>query len=147
MRNLVGSSSSASSVFGRLADIGLEPQGDGSLKINDAKLDTAIGRLEELKTFFSRNESGTAQDGFGVRLRDFGDGALATDGVLSTRQTGLQERITRNTDSTSRMEDRLALVEKRLRDRYTRLDTNIAQLNGLQNYVTQQIANWNASSS
>ena len=147
MRNLVGRSSSASSAFGRLADIGLEPQGDGSLKVNDVKLDTAIGRLDELKTFFSRNETGTAQDGFGVLLRDFGDANLASDGVLSTRQVGLQERITRNTDSVSRMEDRLALVERRLRDRYTRLDTNIAQLNGLQNYVTQQIANWNASSS
>jgi flagellar hook-associated protein 2 len=145
MRNLAAGTSGATSAFGRLADIGLEPQGDGSLKVNDAKLDTAIGRLDDLKTFFSRNEAGTAQDGFGVLLRDFGDGTLATDGVLSTRQVGLQERITRNTDSVTRMEDRLTLVEKRLRERYTRLDTNIAQLTGLQNYVSQQITNWNKS--
>jgi len=145
MRTLTAGSSGASSVYGRLADIGLEPQGDGSLKVNNVKLDTAIGRLDELKTFFSRNETGTAQDGFGVLLRDFGDGALASDGMLSTRQAGLQERITRNTDSTAKMEDRLTLVEKRLRERYSRLDTSIAQLNGLQNYVTQQITNWNKS--
>ena len=88
---------------------------------------------------------GSAQDGFGVQLRDFGDGALGADGVLTTRQSGLKERISRNADSIARYEDRLALVEKRLRDRYTRLDSSMAQLNGLQNYVNQQITNWNKS--
>ena len=41
------------------------------------------------------------------------------------------------------MEDRVALTEKRLRARYTALDTQMAQLNGLSNYITQQLANLN----
>jgi flagellar hook-associated protein 2 len=147
LRSLVGSTSGATTSFTRLSDIGLEPQSDGSLKVNDTKLTTAMTKLPELKTFFSRSEAGTSQDGFGVLLREFGDGTLATDGVLTTRQEGLKERISRNAEVTERMEGRLELVERRLRERYTRLDTSIAQLNGLQNYVTQQIANWNSSSS
>jgi len=65
--------------------------------------------------------------------------------VLTTRQEGLKERISRNGDSASRLEDRLALVEKRLNDQYTRLDTNMARLKQLEGYVGQQIANWNKS--
>jgi flagellar hook-associated protein 2 len=145
LRNLVGSSSAASTAFTRLADIGLEPQSDGSLKVNDSKLDAALGRLSELKAFFSANAEGTAADGFGVMLRDFGNSALDSEGVLTTRQEGLKERISRNGESATRLEDRLALVEKRLRDQYTRLDTNMARLKQLEGYVGQQIANWNKS--
>jgi flagellar hook-associated protein 2 len=145
LRGLVGSNSGASTAFTRLAGVGLEPQSDGTLRVNDSRLDAALTRVDELRTFFSRNEAGTAQDGFGVLLRDFGDGTLAADGVLTTRQSGLKERIARNNDSIAQYEDRLALVERRLRDRYTRLDTNMAQLTGLQNYVSQQITNWNKS--
>jgi flagellar hook-associated protein 2 len=145
LRNLVGRSSAASTAFTRLADIGLEPQTDGTLKVNDTKLDTALGRLGELRNFFSANADGTAADGFGVLLRDFGNGTLASDGVLTTRQEGLKERISRNGDSATRLEDRLALVEKRLNDQYTRLDTNMARLKQLEGYVGQQIANWNKS--
>jgi len=147
LRNLVGSNSGASTAFTRLSSVGLEPQSDGTLTVNDSRLDSALGRLDELRTFFSRNEAGNSQDGFGVLLRDFGDGTLGTDGVLTTRQSGLKERISRNADSISQLEDRLALVERRLRDRYTRLDSNIAQLSGLQDYVSQQITRWNNSSS
>jgi flagellar hook-associated protein 2 len=147
LRNLIGSNSGASTAFTRLSNVGLEPQSDGTLKINDSRLDSALGRLDDLRTFFSRNEAGNSQDGFGVLLRDFGDGTLSEDGVLTTRQSGLKERISRNADSISQLEDRLALVERRLRDRYTRLDSSIAQLSGLQDYVSQQITRWNNSSS
>jgi flagellar hook-associated protein 2 len=147
LRTLVGSNSGASTAFTRLSNVGLEPQSDGTLKVNDSRLDSALGRLDELRTFFSRNEAGNSQDGFGVLLRDFGDGTLSEDGVLTTRQSGLKERISRNADSIAQLEDRLALVEKRLRDRYTRLDSSIAQLSGLQDYVSQQITRWNNSSS
>jgi flagellar hook-associated protein 2 len=147
LRSLVGSNSGASTSFSRLANVGLEPQSDGTLKVNDSRLDGALSRIGELQTFFSRNEAGTTQDGFGVLLRDFGDGTLGADGVLTTRQSGLKERISRNTDSIAQLEDRLALVERRLRDRYTRLDSSMAQLSGLQDYVSQQITRWNSSGS
>jgi flagellar hook-associated protein 2 len=145
LRSLVGGSSAASIAFTRLADIGLEPQRDGTLKVSDSKLQSAIGRLDELKAFFSRDDVGTASDGFGVLLRAFGDNALNSDGVLSTRQDGLRDRIKSTNDRVSRMEDRLVLVEQRLRAQYTKLDTNIANLNGLQGYISQQITNWNKS--
>lgn len=145
LRNLVGGSSAATTVFTRLADIGLEPQADGTLKVDDTKLSAAMGQRDQLKAFFASNAEGTAADGFGVLLRDFGTAAINSDGVLTTRQDGLKERVSRNNDQASRLEDRLALTEKRLRDQYSRLDTNMAKLNQLQGYISQQVANWNRS--
>ncbi len=139
LRNLVGGQSQASAAFQRLADIGLEPQRDGTLRVVDSRLDGALGRHDELRAFFSRNAEGSASDGFGVLLRGLGDGALASDGVLTTRREGLQQRIQRSSDGIARMEDRLQLVERRLREQYTRLDGQVAALSGLQNFVSQQL--------
>lgn len=139
LRNLVGGQSAASTAFARLADIGLEPQRDGTLRVADARLDGALGRHAELRAFFARDAAGSESDGFGVLLRGFGDGVLASEGVLSTRREGLQRRLTRNDDGIARLEDRLQLVERRLREQYTRLDSQVAALSGLQNFINQQL--------
>jgi flagellar hook-associated protein 2 len=146
LRTMIGSSSAATTAFSRLADIGLEPQRDGSLKVNGSKLDSALGRLDDLRDFFSRDDTGTANDGFGTMLRQFADLTLGSDGILTTRQEGLRNRIDDIGERTAKMEDRLTLTEKRLRDQYTNLDRNMAALSGLQSYVAQQVTLWNKSS-
>jgi flagellar hook-associated protein 2 len=145
LRTMVGSSSGATTAFTRLADVGLEPQRDGTLLVNASKLDSALGRIDDLKAFFSRDEVGTASDGFGTMLRQFADLTLGADGAISTRQESLRARIDGITERTTRMEDRLLLTEKRLRDQYTKLDTNMAALSSLQAYVSQQVTQWNRS--
>jgi flagellar hook-associated protein 2 len=147
LRSLIGGSSGAGGPFARLADVGLEPQRDGTLKVVDGKLDAAIGRAGELESFFGRDAEGQALDGFAVLLRSFADGVAGSGGMLASRTEGVQQRIQRANDSAARLEDRLALVEQRLRATYTRLDTNMASLTGLQDYVSQQIQNWNRSGS
>jgi flagellar hook-associated protein 2 len=144
LRSLAGTSTGAVTTFTRLADIGLEPQSDGKLKVVDSKLDGATGRLDDLQAFFARNADGAAEDGFGVLMRDFGSQALDTSGELSTRQEALRASIQRNNARSDKLEERLALVEARLRAQYSKLDTNMARLTSLQNYVSQQVQNWNA---
>jgi flagellar hook-associated protein 2 len=147
LRTVIGSSSGATSTFTRLADVGLDPQRDGTLKINDTKLDSALGRLSELKDFFSRDSDGTVNDGFGTMLRQFADMTLATDGSLSTKSDSLRNRIDTLDKRSSQLEDRLVGTEERLRAQYTRLDSNMAALSGLQAYVAQQITLWNKNTS
>ncbi len=145
LRTLAGGSTGATAAFARLADIGLEPQRDGTLKLNDTKLDSALGRIDDLKAFFSRDDVGTANDGFGTMLRQFADLSLGTDGEISTKQASLRSRIDGISERTTRMEDRLLLTEKRLREQYTKLDSNMAALSSLQAYVSQQVTQWNRS--
>lgn len=146
LRGLAGGSSGAVTEFTRLADIGLEPQRDGTLKINDGKLTAAMGQIEALKTFFANDDAEDTLDGFAQTFRAFGDQRLSADGVLTSRKEALQERIERNNERADKLEERLLLIEKRLTAQYGRLDTNIAKLSSLQNYVSQQIANWNKGS-
>ena len=143
LRTMVGGSSGANTSFTRLADIGLEPQRDGTLTVNATKLDSAVGRLEDLKAFFNRDEEGTASDGFGTMLRQFADLQLGSDGPVTTRTESAQAQLTSIKSRTASLEDRMTQKEKSLRAQYTRLDTSMASLTGLQSYISQQVAQWN----
>ena len=147
LRSLAGSSSAAAVDFTRLADVGLEPQSDGTLKVSDTKLDRALANPDALQSFFARDDAGSATDGFAPLFKTFGDTRLDDDGVFDTRNKALKARIDRDADRSSRIEARLALTEKRLNEQYSRLDTSLSQMTSLQNYVTQQIATWNRSGS
>lgn len=146
MRGIAAGSTTLGGTLSRLADIGLDPGSDGQLKVSTTKLDTAFGNLENLKQLFMGIDVAHPENnGLGQRLRAFGDIALSVDGRLSSRQTGLQSRISGNDKRSAELEDHVAMIEKRLRARYTALDTQMAQLNGLSTYVSQQMSLINKS--
>ncbi|MDR7334980.1 flagellar filament capping protein FliD [Roseateles asaccharophilus] len=144
LRSIIGGTTTFAGSIGRLAQIGLEPGTDGNLTTSDTKLTTALSDLDSLKKLFMGLDStDSANSGFAQRIRSYVDGALSTEGRVSSKQAGLQKQIDSNNKRMDQMEDRVALTEKRLRARYTALDTQMAQLNGLSNYITQQLANLN----
>ena len=57
----------------------------------------------------------------------------------------LRTELEKREDDFKKKEAFFTQTEKRLNEQYTRLDTNLSNLNSLQNYVTQQIASWNRS--
>ena len=146
LRAMLGSSSVGSS-FGRLSDVGIECQTDGSLKINATKLASAQQDLPNLKNLFTANNNDTTTNGFGLKVRDFARGLVAFDGVVSNKATALQDAITRNGKDQDRVTDRAARVEAQLYKQYSALDAQMAQMNALSSYVTAQLAVWNKSSS
>lgn len=145
LRSSVTSSSEASTVFERLSSVGIELQPDGSLKTNASKLNTALENLPEVAALFSRNEADATQDGVARRLADLVDELTSSDGPVSSRQDGLRERLKRNQTEQDKMNDRLARVEARLQAQYTALDTKMASLTGLSQYVSQQVKLLNSS--
>jgi flagellar hook-associated protein 2 len=146
LRGSVTGTTAASSVFERLSAVGIELQPDGSLKTNGTKLDTALQNLPEVAALFSRNEAGTSQDGVARRLADLVDELTGAEGPVSTRQESLRARLKRNETEQDKMNDRLALVEARLQAQYTALDTKMASLSGLSQYVSQQVKLLSSSS-
>lgn len=142
LRSIVGGTTSvAGNSLTRLAQIGLEAGSDGNIKTTDSKLTTALGDLDSLKQLFMGLDSGgvSSNDGFAQRIRAYVDGALSTDGRVSSRQAGIQKAIDNNNKRQDQLEDRLSASETRLRARYTALDTQMSKLNGLSSYVTQQM--------
>jgi flagellar hook-associated protein 2 len=149
LRTMVGATSGASSAFGRMSDLGLEVQRNGTLNINNTKLTAATSNLAELKKAFTNTEVGGtgANDGFARRYASLATKALGVDGIVTTRTAGLQKLITKNTDDQAAMNDRVDIFQKRLVAQYTALDAKVAQLNSLSSYVTQQVAQWTNATS
>lgn len=145
MRRVVGSTS-AGSTYARLSEVGLEQQTDGSMKLNTAKLATAMADTSNLQKLFTTNNANSATNGFGLKLRDLASGLLAADGTVSNKSTALQGAISRNGDEQDRVSERAARVEKRLRAQYSALDAQMANISGLSSYVTAQLAQWNKPS-
>lgn len=145
LRKLAGSSTSASTVFTRLTDIGLEPQKDGTLKLTQSKVDAALAKLPDLKAALATLGSGGASDGLGRQFKTLTDTLLGSDGLIETRTDGLNARIRQNTDRQAMLEDHAEQFEARVRARYQALDTQMAGLSTLSTYIGQQVANWNKS--
>jgi flagellar hook-associated protein 2 len=149
IRTALMGDSPASSVFASLASVGVEMQKNGTLTVNDSKLTTAItGNLQEVRKLFATTDLANPRaEGIAVRLRRLGDSLLGTEGPISTRTEGLNSTLSLNKKRQDEITQRLALTEARLRKQYQSLDTNMAGINGLNTYVSQQVAAWNKSSS
>ena len=147
LRGPLNASTGASQTFARLSDAGLELQRDGSLKINQSKLDGAVDKLDELhKAFANSDPADATNNGFARRYAELATQVLASDGSLSTRTAGLKKLINKNTDNQSRLNDRVERFQQRLVQQYTAMDATVARLNSLQSYVSQQIAALNRPS-
>jgi flagellar hook-associated protein 2 len=141
LRGPLNASSGASQVFARLSDAGVELQRDGTLKINQSKLDGATDKLEELQKAFTNDDvANPANNGFARRYAELATQVLAIDGSLSTRTAGLKRLIVKNTDSQARLNDRVERFQQRLVQQYTAMDATVSRLNSLQSYVSQQMA-------
>ena len=141
MRSIVGSSSTGST-YSRLSEVGLEQQADGSLKLNAAKLTTALSDVSNLKNLFATDNSNSATNGFGLKVRDFARRLVKFDGTVATKSTALQGAISRNATEQDRVTQRASRMEVQLRKQYSDLDGQMAKMNALGTYVTAQLAQW-----
>lgn len=145
-RLLTGNAGSGTGEFTTLSQMGLEFQKDGTLKINDTKLDAAIAKNDSMLDFWAADREGVDQDGMAVRLKAFTEGLLSSDGMFATKTESLQSQLKRNTTDQERVSMRVASYEKNLLAKYTALDTKMASLTALDSYISQQVTSWNNSS-
>ena len=141
LRSIFDDSSTASLTYARLSDIGLEMQADGSLKVNDTKLNAAFANTGEVaKVFSSTVSADPAEQGFAVRVKAMAAQLIASDGAITTRSKGLRDSVTRNQTEQQRLEDRVALIKQRLLKQYGALDTTLSRMNGIGSSLTQSLA-------
>lgn len=147
MRRVLSGPGGEGGAFTSLSQMGIAFQTDGTLKIDDTKLDKALKDPDSMSKFFTADVADANQDGLAVRLKDFTSGLLATGGTFSTKDETLKNALKRNTADQERQTARVTAYEARVRAQYSRLDTQMASLKALDNYVAQQVATWNKSSS
>lgn len=140
MRALLNQDSTASATFERMSDIGISFAADGTLTTSATKLDNALKNLPELRKVLVADGADATSSGFVDRFKDFTDLVLGSEGSFESRNKSIQTMLAQNSKRQDSMAQRLTLVEARLYKQYQTLDTNLAQMNTVSTYLTQQLA-------
>lgn len=106
--------------FVNLQSLGIEMQNDGTLTVNDTKLDAALGsHFTEFQSFFQ----GLSPTGFAHNFStDLGTLTSTTTGPLYVDLSGIKKTQDMLTQTIQDFEDRLAIREKQLIDEYSKVD-------------------------
>jgi len=150
LRAVVGTTT-AGGAYSTLSDIGISVMKDsnGKLGVDSVKLDAALkNKPDDLKNLFANTASGSdGSNGVAVKFKKLTTDLLSYTGLFNNKTDALNAADKRNQDEQDKVNARASAVEVRLNAQYTALDTQMASLTALNTYITQQVANWNKSSS
>jgi flagellar hook-associated protein 2 len=117
------------------ADLGITSQVDGTLKLDSAKLDSAMAtKLSAVTDMFS------AGDGLSFKLNAAIDRLIGTTGSVTLRTQTLNERLDRLADDRSTLDTRMSRVEARYLAQFTALDSMISKLQSTSSFLSQQLS-------
>lgn len=140
LNTLNESPSGLNSTYSYLSEVGVSIQKDGTMTLDSDQL--------KLKDALETDFNGVAQlfgnddQGYAYRLKELADEflQLGGNGVIETREDGLNDRIDAVEQRIDSMERRLVITEDRLRDQFTALDSLVGQLQATGNFLSQQLA-------
>ena len=128
--------------FGALADIGVDLTIDGTLEVDDEKLDAVVAdNLGALADFFS---GAGESEGLAAQLDVTLGKMLGDSGTLGNATSGLEDRIEGLGERYLRTEERIESTIARYREQFSKLDSMIAEMNSTSSYLTQQFDSLNA---
>lgn len=126
----------------RLSDIGVAIQRDGSLALNATKFNAALSANADRVARLFTGSGGTldTDKGFAVQLSTRLTAILGPDGLLDSRQQGLQASIKTIDKQQERMETRMTQIEARLRAQYSALDALVSTRQQQSNAIANALA-------
>lgn len=133
-REISSRAASATAPYDTLASIGITTGADGKLKVDSAKLNTAL-----TADFSSAARLFGATDGVGARLATVVDNALKSDGALVTRTASLQASKKSLAKDQAALDARMALVEARYTKQFIAMDQLLTNLQSTGSYLAQQL--------
>jgi flagellar hook-associated protein 2 len=116
-----------------LVDLGITSNSDGTLKIDPAKLDTAVTtNLDDVAELFS------STNGVATKLDSAVNEYIKADGLLDNKTTGLNNTVTDINEDLQALDRSLTALEERLFAQFSALDILMTQLNSTSSFLTQQ---------
>jgi flagellar hook-associated protein 2 len=122
-----------SSPYQRLSNIGVSLNQDGTLSLDTNKLKSAIN------TDFTSVAGLVAAVGTGFKTTT--TSLISTTGSIPSAVSSINNLVTDNRLSQTKMSTRLTAIEARYRAQFTALDTAVASMKTTSTYLTQQLAN------
>ncbi len=118
-----------------LSQVGVSFQTDGSLKLDSSKLSSAMSsNFSDVTNLFT---SGT---GFATRLIAWAQSTLTPGGLIDTRTQSLNASIKGYNDQISRLEVRMATLQKQYTTQYSNLNMLLSSMNSTSAYLSQQLS-------
>lgn len=128
--------------FGTLAEIGITTDENNNLVLDEEKLDQVLAADYASVSGLFSSETGVAN-----KLNTILDGFVGTEGLLSTRTDGIESSIGRIDDQREQLAVRLESVEARYRAQFSAMDILVGQLQGIGDFLSQQLASLPAPNS
>lgn len=131
-----------------LSDIGISLQIDGTLELDEDKLDTALAKDPRgVARLFTGQADGSDDDGVAGHV----SAAIAqmTDqyGLLTSASDGIQNSIDNVNDRMDRVQDSIDHTMERYRQQFIQLDSLMSDLNSTKSYLSTQLSQLGTSSS
>jgi len=120
--------------FQSLSNIGVQMQLDGSLSVDESKLNKALDT-----NFGAVGRLFNAEDGVAVQLYGQIDRQLKTGGAIDNRNQNLVDQQRALTYRKDQLDARMEVVRQRYMTQFTRLDTLLSSLQVTSSYLSQQI--------
>ena len=117
-----------------LADLGITTQKDGTLKIDDTKLNAALSDNYDSVAGFLTGESGLM-----ARLDSKVEGFVKSGGILEQRMNGLQGTLKSVDEQREDLTRRVEQLQTRLYAQYNAMDSLVSQLNQTSERLTQAL--------
>ncbi len=138
-RILFSSVNDAEGVFKNLAQLGITTGEGGTLSLDQEALDTAIAEnFDDIGQLFA------SDNGLAKQLDDLFTDFLSATGPISVREDGLDDTLESIEDDRISLEQRIATIEARTRQKFAALDSLIAQLNSTGDFLLEQLKNTSA---
>ncbi|MDP1607053.1 MAG: flagellar filament capping protein FliD [Rhodocyclaceae bacterium] len=130
----------------RLSDIGITVQANGTLAVDNTKLNAALAdRNMDVGALFTQTTTGNT--GIAVRFTAALEAMVGTGGLIGSRTDGISASIKDLGKRAEALNLRLAAIEKRYRAQFTSLDSLVSGMNKTSQFLTQQLANLPGASS
>jgi flagellar hook-associated protein 2 len=135
IRGTLSDTGGGSTVFRTLAGIGITTNKDGSMTLDQAKLNAAMtSNYDEVAKLFG------GENGVAVRLANAITPRLAADAEIDVRAKRLNQKSVELQRQQAELETRMAAVERRYRAQFTALDSLLSKLQNTSSFLTQQLS-------
>ncbi|MCP1726427.1 flagellar hook-associated protein 2 [Natronospira proteinivora] len=122
--------------FSTLAEIGIITRSDGTLEVDNERLDSAMNdNFDAVGRLFG------GEDGLARRMDNLAGEYTRFGGLLDGRQDGLQDRLDNLGSQQERLERRMESVEARYTSQFAAMDSLVANLRSQGDFLTEQLAN------
>lgn len=129
MRTAISAEVGGSSTYQTLGAVGFKTERDGTITIEDGKLDTALAsNYNATKALFVTQSGSSGIADRVVKAVDFLD--AVDSGAFAIRKNSITSQISRLTNEIGRKEDVASAYEERLRLQFASLDALLQKLQG-----------------